>query len=113
MTSAVGKSGLSKVEKDGLIQRFEYTFEPSWETLRDYLRYSGVETDLPRDVIKAAFAAGLIQDGKVWIEMLEKRNLISHTYDEAAFEEIFSSVTGKYRTAIAQVYRDLKAKASS
>ena len=111
MSAAVEKPNLSKLEKEGLIQRFEYTFELAWKTLRDYLRFGGVETDLPRDVIKEAFANGLIKDGQVWIDMLDKRNLMSHTYDESAFEQVYSKVTGEYYRAIQKLHDFLAAKA--
>ena len=102
--SAVKLQTPSKLEKEGVIQRFEYTFELAWKTLRDYMRYGGIETDLPRDVIKEAFANTLIQDGKVWIDMLEKRNLMAHTYDEASFETAYSKITQEYYKALKQVY---------
>src|SRR3989338_6753760 len=94
---------LSDLEEEGVIQRFEYTFELSWKTLRDYMRYGGIETDLPRDVIKQAFASGLIKDGQKWIDMLESRNLMSHIYDETAFGNIYAKITKEYYTALKQV----------
>jgi len=68
-----------------LIQRFEYTFELAWKTLKDYLEANEVITKFPRDVIKAAFQYELIKDGEVWMDMLEKQNLLAHTYDEKRF----------------------------
>src|ERR1051325_9170025 len=76
---------LSDLEKEGAIQRFEYTVELAWKALKDYLEASGVALDqkTPKHVIKQAFAANLIQDGQTWIDMLETRNRLSHTYDES------------------------------
>lgn len=64
---------MSDLEKEGVVQRFEYTFELAWKTLKDYLVYSGVVLDqiTPRKVIKEAFAAKIIDDGQIWIDMLE------------------------------------------
>ena len=31
----------SMLEREGLIQRFEFTYELAWKTLKDYLEYSG------------------------------------------------------------------------
>ena len=62
---------LSNLEKEGLIQRFEYTFELAWKTLKDYLEANEVEVKFPRDVIKSAFHYELIQDGEVWMDMLK------------------------------------------
>jgi nucleotidyltransferase substrate binding protein (TIGR01987 family) len=104
---------MSDLEKEGAIQRFEYTFELAWKTLMDYLLYSGVAFDqiTPRSVIKQAFAAKIIKDGQVWIDMLEKRNLMSHTYDDASFQIAFRSIAQDYLTAIEQVFTWLKARA--
>jgi len=113
MISAVEKPNLSRLEKEGLIQRFEYTFELAWKTLRDYMRFGGVETDLPRDVIKEAFANGLIKDGQTWIDMLDKRNLMSHVYDESAFEAVHAKVIGEYCQAIRQLHDFLTARVGS
>ena len=101
----------SKLEKEGVIQRFEYTFELCWKTIRDYLRFGGIETDLPRDVIKQAFAHGIIKDGQKWIEMLEDRNVMSHTYDESTFETVYGKISQEYFLAIKQVFEFLQSKA--
>ena len=66
---AVADPDLNRLEKEGLIQRFEYTFELAWKTLKDYLEGKGVEALYPRDVIKEAFRSGLVTDGDVWMEM--------------------------------------------
>jgi nucleotidyltransferase substrate binding protein (TIGR01987 family) len=104
---------MSDLEKEGAIQRFEYTFELAWKTLKDYLVYSGVvfEQITPRSVIKQAFAAKIIRDGQTWIDMLEQRNLMSHTYDDESFKIAFSSISRSYLTAIEQVFTWLKKRA--
>ncbi len=94
----------SKLEKEGIIQRFEYTFELAWKTLKDYLEYGGILVSLPREIIKQSFAKSLIIDGDAWIDMLEKRNLIAHTYDEKNFELVINLIKDKYFKAIDQVY---------
>ena len=85
----------SKLEKEGIIQRFEYTFELAWKTLKDYLEYGGILVNLPREIIKQSFSKGLIFDGDPWIDMLEKRNLIAHTYDEKNFELVINLIRDK------------------
>lgn len=77
---------LSTLEKEGLIQRFEYTFELAWKTLKDFLESENVEAKFPREVIKKGFQYEIISNGEVWMEMLENRNLMTHTYDEGIFE---------------------------
>jgi len=58
-----------------VIKAYEFTFELSWKTLKDFLAYNGIDAKLPRDVLKQAFATGLIRDGQLWIDMLEERYL--------------------------------------
>lgn len=101
---------LNILEKEGLIQRFEYTFELAWKTLKDYLEYQEVAVSFPREVIKAAFHHGLIEDGETWMDMLEKRNLLAHTYEEKHFQTAVLLVKDHYYKAIAQVYHDLGAR---
>jgi len=101
---------LNVLEKEGLIQRFEYTFELAWKTLKDYLEAQEVTAAFPREVIKTAFHYGLISDGEVWMEMLEKRNIIAHTYDEERFRTVVTQIKESYFPAIAQIYRDLEGK---
>ena len=98
------KDTSTDIEKEGIIQRFEYTFELAWKTLKDYLEYGGIIANLPREIIKQSFSKGLIKDGDVWIDMLEKRNLIAHTYDEKNFKLVFDLIKDKYFKAINQVF---------
>jgi nucleotidyltransferase substrate binding protein (TIGR01987 family) len=101
---------LSNLEKEGLIQRFEYTFELAWKTLKDYLESQEVTAGYPREVIKSAFHYGLIKDGEVWMDMLEKRNLMAHTYDEARFKMAVDKIKDEYYDALKQAYLDLSEK---
>lgn len=99
---------LSDLEKEGLIQRFKYTFELAWKTLKDYLESREVPVKFPRDTIKQAFQYSLIKDGDLWMDMLEKRNLIAHTYNEENFKLAVETITGSYYAALQQVFADLK-----
>ena len=91
---------LNRLEMEGLVQRFEFTWELCWKTLKDYLEAQGTIVMFPRDTIKEAFRAGLIQEGDIWMEMMEKRNLMSHTYDELIFLQIISAIKVQYYPAI-------------
>jgi nucleotidyltransferase substrate binding protein (TIGR01987 family) len=73
----------SDIEQQGIIQIFEFTFELSWKTLKDYLEAQGLMCQFPREVIKQAFQNQIISDGETWLDMLAKRNLLAHTYDES------------------------------
>jgi len=103
---------MSDLEKEGVVQRFEYTFELAWKTLKDYLVYGGIVFDqiTPRRVIKEAFAARIIEDGQMWIDMLEQRNLMSHTYDRKTFDDVIRNISQRYFAALEQVFTWLKQK---
>ncbi len=94
---------LSMLEKEGMIQRFEYTFELSWKTLKDFLESKDVFEKFPRDIIKTAFQYELIEEGEIWLEMLEQRNIFSHTYDENMLNEVVALIPSKYYKALKQV----------
>lgn len=89
--------GLSLLEKQGLIQAFEFTHELSWNLLKDYLEYQGNQ-DIrgSRDAIREAFKVGLIQDGEAWMETIKARNLTSHAYDEELVQNAFRAIVDSY-----------------
>ena len=96
-----GASSLNQLEKEGAIQRFEYCFELAWKTIKDYMESCGATfaTVTPKTVLKDAFQAKVIEDGQVWIDMLNHRNLLAHTYNFANFEEAVNAIHGRYLTA--------------
>lgn len=110
LSEAVNKPELSDLEKEGLIQRFEYTFELAWKTLNDYLQDKGIAVRFPRDTIKEAYAYGIINNGEVWLDMLSKRNLMSHTYDESNAEIACSYIVESYIRELHALYKTLKAE---
>ena len=101
-----GIDSLSQLEKEGAIQRFEVAFELAWKTLKDYLEESGVVVNpvTPRNVIKEAFAAKLLEDAQVWIDMMLHRNLLSHTYDLKVFEVVLQVVAERYFPAFDRLH---------
>lgn len=98
----------SKLEIAGIVQAFEFTFELGWKTLKDYLESKDVVVSYPRDVIKEAFRVQLIADGEAWLDMLDKRNLMSHTYNETNAAAAMKLIHEKYFQALAGVYGSLK-----
>ncbi len=79
-----------------LVQAFEICFELAWKTMKDYLEYSGIKTDTPRNTIKEAFSTNLITDGQNWIEMMEARNKTSHTYKEEFAKQLADDILNNY-----------------
>ena len=99
---------LNQLEREGVIQRFEYTFELAWNTLKDRLEYAGVAlTEVtPRNVIRQAFAAKLIADAETWTDMLVDRNLMSHAYDFSRFEAVINNIRDRYMAVLEE--KDLR-----
>ena len=101
--------GLNEREQQGLIKAFEYTFELSWNTLRDLLRSQGDASLLgSRDTLREAFRLGLIEDGETWMLMIQDRNLTSHTYNRSTAEAIAANIMGSYLPCFQQLRATLE-----
>jgi nucleotidyltransferase substrate binding protein (TIGR01987 family) len=102
-----GPGVLSLLEKQGVIQRVELAFELAWKTLKDYLEANGlvISPVTPRQVIKEAFAAKVISDGQVWINMLDNRNLLSHSYDCSVFGQAVEPVAKHYLSVMENLHQ--------
>jgi nucleotidyltransferase substrate binding protein (TIGR01987 family) len=97
LQKAVEMPNLSDIEKEGLIQRFEYTFELAWNVMKDYLEEKGNTGMLgSKDVIRIAFKYDLISNGDVWMDMVTSRRLSSHTCNESTANKIVLSVKNEY-----------------
>ena len=107
-----GVAELNELEREGAIQRFQYTFQLAWLTLKDRLEYGGVilAEVTPRSVIREAYAARLIDDAEVWTDMLVDRNLMAHTYDFAKFEAVIANISSRYLAVLGELYRRLGAE---
>ena len=105
-------SALNDLERGGVIHFFECTFELAWNLMRDYLEYSGVKIDpvTPRNVIKEAFAAKLIDNGDGWADMLSARNAMSHRYDEVLFEKTEENIRYYFLDLLEQLRQKLGAE---
>ncbi len=102
--ACIKKEGLSKIYTMALIQAFEIVFELAWKTMKDYLEFSGIIANTPRETIKEAFSANIIADGQMWINMMEARNKTSHTYKEEFAKELCKDILNDY----AQKFVDLE-----
>lgn len=89
--------GLSDLEQEGLIQRFEFTHELAWNVIKDYFEYQGnYSITGSRDAVREAYHMGLIEDGEGWMEMIKSRNQSTHTYNEATAKALADLITGTY-----------------
>jgi nucleotidyltransferase substrate binding protein (TIGR01987 family) len=99
---------LSEIEIEGLIQRFEYTYELAWKTLQDLLRERGyTELAGPGPVLEQALQDGLIADTVTWRKLKKARELTSHTYDEATAASVYKDVRTLFFPALAQLKEHL------
>ncbi|MBL4652734.1 MAG: nucleotidyltransferase substrate binding protein [Flavobacteriales bacterium] len=109
--SALAKDKQNELYQMALIQTFEFTFELAWKTIKDYLKYGGVEeANLPREVIKHAFNLKIIENGQAWIDMLEDRNLMAHTYDDSRARKAVEHIVSCYHKEVVQLYEFLEQK---
>lgn len=96
------KEGLETEESqliiDGILHRFEFTFELAWKTIKDYLEYMGYveKTGSPREVIQSGYKEGIIEDGEAWINMMLARNSLAHLYDEEESRKIYNKIKDEY-----------------
>jgi len=93
----------TRLEDEGLIQRFEYTFELAWKCLQDLLQERGYANIRgPRPVIEKAFQDGIISNGPLWMLMLQACNETTHLYDESTFLSISKNVNGPFLQALVE-----------
>lgn len=105
-------ASLSQLEKEGTIQRFEYTLELAWKVLKDKMEFDGVLLDRisPKAVVRQAYSANYISDAETWLAMIGDRNLLSHTYDFSIFEEVIGSIEASYLPLLSDWYLSLQAE---
>lgn len=102
--------GKDDIIRDSLIQRFEFTYELTHKTLREFMKYLGVtlENSFPRTIFKKAYVNNLISDDKVWINLLEDRNSTSHIYNENLADEVANRIVKYYVDAIGELVDNLE-----
>lgn len=109
------KEGVEKttdqLDEDGVIQRFEFTFEVFWKTLKVFLKTKGLETKTPKDALKEAFRLEWLDDESLFLDMLDDRNKTSHIYDENESRKIYKRISANYMAAIGRVLDKLKGMA--
>ena len=105
---------LSNLEKDGMIQRFEYTLEAAWKLLKNYAEYQNGEQVMGSgDAIRKAFAMGIIENVNPWFDMVESRNLTSHVYDEDTEADIIDKIITTYYPILQDLFDNLRLRAEA
>lgn len=88
---------LSEIETQGLIKVYEFTLGLAWNLLKDYLESTGMTGIIgSKNAIRQAFKNGLLEDGQPWLDMVEDRNIVSHTYNEGVAVSLAKKVAENY-----------------
>lgn len=102
---------LSDLEKEGLIQRFEYTFELAWKVMQDYLRYLGYDFQPgPNSTLRLALEIGMIEDQAGWRMLANDRITTAHTYDEEDALNVVSNIFNTYSRLFVELRDYLNAR---
>jgi nucleotidyltransferase substrate binding protein (TIGR01987 family) len=104
------KDAKDQLDQDGVIQRFEFTFELLWKTLKLFLSREGILTNSLKQVLQETFKYGLIENEDLFLDMLEDRNLASHTYSLEVSNEIFIQIKDKYSNEISRLINKISNK---
>lgn len=109
LQEALYEKNATDIVIDGVLHRFEFSFELAWKTMKDYLEYMGIVEKIgsPREIIKSAFKAELIENGEGWIEMMLARNTLSHLYSEEESRKIYNQIKEKYITMLEELVRKI------
>lgn len=103
--------GLSEIERDGLVQRFEFTHEMAWKLMMSFCKSQSPEEELfgSKDSTRWAFGKGLLNNGDVWMDMIRSRNYTSHNYDGVVTESIVHKVVEEYYPQMKLFYFKMEA----
>ncbi len=106
LESACAQGSYSELERAGLVQMFEFTHELAWKALKEVLGQEGFAVRTPREAIRTGFEAGLLDgvDTEIFLEALGQRNLMSHTYDEAAAARAEELIRGRYAGVLRRLF---------
>jgi nucleotidyltransferase substrate binding protein (TIGR01987 family) len=107
------KQEKDQLDRDGVIQRFEFTFELLWKTLKLFLADQGILTKSPKETFKETFRYGMFKDENLLLDMLEDRNQTSHIYSEDISKKIFDKVKKKYSNAIRKLAKEISERMDS
>jgi nucleotidyltransferase substrate binding protein (TIGR01987 family) len=101
---------LDDLALNGLIQRFEFTIELTWKTLKDFLEEQGFAVLSPRETIRQGLISGYILNGQDWQDAIHYRNLLSHMYDEQHFRDAEQAIRNQFILVIRQLHQFLQAQ---
>ena len=105
------KRELSNLEQQGVVKAFEFMQELSWKVLKDFLENEGIINIIgSKGAVRESFNKGLIKDGDIFMDMIEKRNLSSHTYNQELATLLVKDICNKYHKSFLDLQKTLKSK---
>jgi nucleotidyltransferase substrate binding protein (TIGR01987 family) len=111
LTAAVELSAqreFTELEKQGVIQGFEFVHELAWNVLKDLLEFEGIQGIVgSRGAVREAFKRGLLADGELWLDMIDKRNLTSHTYNAELAQDMVNTIVHRYYPSFVALQQQL------
>ena len=112
LQAACRQKRYSDLERAGLIQIFEFSLELAWKTMKDWLLAEGYVVATPREVVRQAFEAGLLEtsDAEILLEALKQRNLLAHTYREELAQSTVELIKVRYFPVLQRVLALLENK---
>jgi nucleotidyltransferase substrate binding protein (TIGR01987 family) len=111
LTEALEQFGNNPIDiiKEGIVQRFEFTHELAWKVMKDYLQYEDFRnTTGSRSATCEAFNKGILEQGQIWMDMIESRNKTVHTYDEAILNAEFDKIRNLYAPLFQRFLQKMK-----
>ena len=112
LDEACEQDSYTNLERAGLVQTFEFSFELAWNVLKDLLFYEGYDIKVPREVIRKSFEVDYLdeEDCEIFLDALGKRNLLSHTYQEEVALQAETLIKGQYHPMLRRLYATLEKK---
>lgn len=105
-----GQQQETDIMQAAVIQAFEYTFEVFWKTFQKIGQSEGVSIGSPKAAFAFAYQSGLIENENVWLDLLNDRNMTTHTYHEVVANQIYIRIKNTYVDAFEKAYVILKAR---
>lgn len=111
LKEALSQDHKDALQIDGTIQRFEFTVELFWKTLKRMLEQEGNNTSTPKDALKNAYRIGWLDNEDIWLQMLRDRNETSHIYDQNKAQQIYQNIK-TYLPELERTFLFLKQRSS-
>ncbi len=114
LQKACDQESYTDLERSGLVKTFEFSYELAWKTLKDLLAYEGYDAESPRVVFRQSFEAKYLEenDCETFLDALDKRNRLSHTYNESLAMEAEKLIKIRYLPKLLKLHQRLESKSA-